>query len=208
MREAESIVFIIDDDPLYRRSSERLVRSVGFDVQSFETARDFMSSRRPNVPSCLILDVRLPGLSGLDLQRVLTEAGVHIPIIFVTGHGDIPMSVQAMKAGAVEFLTKPFRDQALLDAIRQAIGRDRAARRQHARNADLRRRYESLKPREREVFKCVVSGMLNKQIADELGATERTVKFHRGNIMRKMQVKSVAELVRIAEVLGIANQGS
>ena len=208
MREAESIVFIIDDDPLYRSSSERLVRSVGFSVQSFESARDFMSSRRPNVPSCLILDVRLPGLSGLDLQRVLTEAGVHIPIIFVTGHGDIPMSVQAMKAGAVEFLTKPFRDQALLDAIRQAIGRDRAARRQHARNADLRRRYESLKPREREVFKCVVSGMLNKQIADELGATERTVKFHRGNIMRKMQVKSLAELVRIAEVLGTANQGS
>jgi FixJ family two-component response regulator len=208
MREAESIVFIIDDDPLYRRSSERLVRSVGFDVQSFETARDFMSSRRPNVPSCLILDVRLPGLSGLDLQRVLTEAGVHIPIIFVTGHGDIPMSVQAMKAGAVEFLTKPFRDQALLDAIRQAIGRDQAARQQHARNAELRRRYESLKPREREVFKCVVSGMLNKQIADELGATERTVKFHRGNIMRKMQVKSLAELVRIAEVLGTANQGS
>jgi FixJ family two-component response regulator len=151
MREAESIVFIIDDDPFYRRSSERLVRSVGFDVQSFETARDFMSSRRPNVPSCLILNVRLPGLSGLDLQRVLTEASVHIPIIFVTGHGDIPMSVQAMKAGAVEFLTKPFRDQALLDAIRQAIGRDQAARRQHARNADLRRRYESLKPRARSV---------------------------------------------------------
>jgi len=208
MGEAESIVFIIDDDPLYRTSSERLVRSVGFSVQSFESARDFLSSRRPNVPSCLILDVRLPGLSGLDLQRVLTEAGIHIPIIFVTGHGDIPMSVQAMKAGAVEFLTKPFRDQALLDAIRQAIGRDQAARRQHARNADLRRRYGSLKPREREVFKCVVSGMLNKQIADELGATERTVKFHRGNIMRKMQVKSLAELVRMADVLGIASQGS
>ena len=129
MGEAESIVFIIDDDPLYRPSSERLVRSVGFSVQSFESARDFLSSRRPNVPSCLILDVRLPGLSGLDLQRVLTEAGVHIHIIFVTGHGDIPMSVQAMKAGAVEFLTKPFRDRALLDAIRQAIGRDQAARR-------------------------------------------------------------------------------
>ena len=208
MGEAESIVFIIDDDPLYRRSSERLVRSVGFNAQSFESARDFLSSRRPNVPSCLILDVRLPGLSGLDLQRELAEGGVHIPIIFVTGHGDIPMSVQAMKAGAVEFLTKPFRDQALLDAIRQAIGRDQVARQQHARNADLRRRYESLKPREREVFKCVVSGMLNKQIADEIGATERTVKFHRGNIMRKIQVNSLAELGRMAEALGIASQGS
>ena len=208
MGEAESIVFIIDDDPLYRSSSERLVRSVGFSVQSFESARDFLSSRRPNVPSCLILDVRLPGLSGLDLQRELAEAGLHIPIIFVTGHGDIPMSVQAMKAGAVEFLTKPFRDQALLDAIGQAIGRDQAARQQHARNADLRRHYGSLKPREREVFRCVVSGMLNKQIADEIGATERTVKFHRGHIMQKMQVKSLAELVRMAEALGIANQGS
>jgi FixJ family two-component response regulator len=208
MGEAESIVFIIDDDPLYRTSTERLVRSIGFRVQSFESARDFLSSRRPNVPSCLILDVRLPGLSGLDLQRELAEAGLHIPIIFVTGHGDIPMSVQAMKAGAVEFLTKPFRDQALLDAIGQAIGRDQAARQQHARNADLRRHYGSLKPREREVFRCVVSGMLNKQIADEIGATERTVKFHRGHIMQKMQVKSLAELVRMAEALGIANQGS
>jgi FixJ family two-component response regulator len=208
MGEAESIVFIIDDDPLYLTSSERLVRSVGFSVQSFESARDFLSSRRPNVPSCLVLDVRLPGLSGLDLQRELAEAGVHIPIIFVTGHGDIPMSVQAMKAGAVEFLTKPFRDQVLLDAIRQAIGRDQVARQRHARNADLRRRYESLTPREREVFRCVVSGMLNKQIADEIGATERTVKFHRGHMMRKMQVNSLAELVRMAEALGIANQGS
>jgi FixJ family two-component response regulator len=204
MKEADSIVFIIDDDPLYRASAERLIRSVGFNVQGFDSARDFLSSRRPDVPSCLVLDVRLPGLSGLDLQRELAEAGVHIPIIFVTGHGDIPMSVQAMKAGAVEFLTKPFRDQVLLDAIRQAIGRDQLARRQHARNLDFRRRYESLGPREREVFKCVVSGMLNKQIADELGATERTIKFHRGHIMQKMQVKSVAELVRIAEALGIA----
>jgi FixJ family two-component response regulator len=208
MGEAESIVFIIDDDPLYRRSSERLIRTIGFSVQSFESARDFLGSRRPNVPSCLLLDVRLPGLSGLDLQQELAEVGVHIPIIFVTGHGDIPMSVQAMKAGAVEFLTKPFRDQALLDAIRQAMGRDQVARQQHARNADLRRRVESLRPREREVFKCVVSGMLNKQIADEIGATERTVKFHRGHIMRKMHVKSLAELVRIAEALGIASQGS
>jgi FixJ family two-component response regulator len=208
MGEAESIVFIIDDDSLYRRSSERLVRSIGFRVQSFESARDFLSSRRPNAPSCLVLDVRLPGLSGLDLQRELAEAGVHIPIIFVTGHGDIPMSVQAMKAGAVEFLTKPFRDQALLDAIQQAIGRDQVARQRHAQNADLRRRYESLTPREREVFSFVVSGMLNKQIADEIGASERTVKFHRGHIMRKMQVNSLAELVRTAEALGIANQGS
>jgi FixJ family two-component response regulator len=206
MKEAESIVFIIDDDPLYRASTERLVRSVGFSVQSFQSARDFVGSRRPNVPSCLILDVRLPGLSGLDLQRELAEAGVHLPIIFVTGYGDIPMSVQAMKAGAVEFLTKPFRDQVLLDAIRQAIERDRVARQQRARDANLRRRYESLGPREHEVFKCVVSGMLNKQIADELGATERTIKFHRGHIMRKMQAKSLAELVRMAESLGIASR--
>ena len=204
MGEAESKVFIIDDDPLYRESSERLVRSVGFSVQSFESASDFLASRRPDVPSCLILDVRLPGLSGLDLQQELAEAGVHIPIIFVTGYGDIPMSVQAMKAGAVEFLEKPFRDQVLLDAIRQAIGRDRTARQQQARNAELRRRYDSLTPREREVFKCVVSGMLNKQIADELRATERTIKFHRGHLMLKMQVNSLAELVRLAEALGIA----
>lgn len=206
MKEAESIVFIIDDDPLYRASTERLVRSVGFSVQSFQSARDFVGSRRPNVPSCLILDVRLPGLSGLDLQRELAEAGVQLPIIFVTGYGDIPMSVQAMKAGAIEFLTKPLRDQSLLDAIRQAIERDRVARQQRARDANLRRRYESLGPREHEVFKCVVSGMLNKQIADELGATERTIKFHRGHIMRKMQAKSLAELVRMAEALGIASR--
>ena len=206
MREAESIVFIIDDDSLYRASTERLIRSAGFSVESFQSAADFLNSRRPNVPSCLVLDVRLPGSSGLDLQRELAEAGVHLPIIFVTGHGDIPMSVQAMKAGAVEFLTKPFRDQTLLDAIRQAIERDRVARQQRARNADLRRRYESLGPREREVLKCVVSGMLNKQIADELGATERTIKFHRGHIMRKMQVRSLAELVRMAEALGIGGR--
>jgi len=206
MEELESIVFIIDDDPLYRASTERLVRSVGLRVQSFESAREFLSSRRPNVPSCLVLDVRMPGLSGLDLQLELAKVGVQMPIIFVTGHGDIPMSVQAMKAGAVEFLVKPFRDQALLDAINQAIGRDRVARRQRVRNVELHRRYESLGPREREVFQLVVSGMLNKQIADKLGTTERTIKFHRGHIMRKMEVKSLAELVRIADALGIAGQ--
>ena len=204
MQESESIVFIIDDDPLYRGSTERLVRSVGLRVQSFESAREFLSSRRPNVASCLVLDVRMPGLSGLDLQLELAKVGVQMPIIFVTGHGDIPMSVQAMKAGAVEFLAKPFRDQALLDAINQAIERDRVTRRQRAKSVELRRRYESLGPREREVFECVVSGMLNKQMADKLGTTERTIKFHRGQIMRKMETKSVAELVRFAYGLGIA----
>ena len=204
MQESESIVFIIDDDPLYRGSTERLVRSVGLRVQSFESAREFLSSRRPNVASCLVLDVRMPGLGGLDLQLELAKVGVQMPIIFVTGHGDIPMSVQAMKAGAVEFLAKPFRDQALLDAINQAIERDRVTRRQRAKSVELRRRYESLGPREREVFECVVSGMLNKQMADKLGTTERTIKFHRGQIMRKMEAKSVAELVRFAYGLGIA----
>ena len=204
--ESEPIVFIIDDDSLYRASTERLVRSVGFRVQSFESAREFLRTRRPNVASCLLLDVRMPGVSGLDLQLELAKTGLQIPIIFVTGHGDIPMSVQAMKVCAVEFLVKPFRDQALLDAINQAIARDRAARRQRSRNMELHRRYESLGPREREVFKCVVSGMLNKQIADELGTTERTIKFHRAQIMRKMEVKSVAELTRIAAALGIAGQ--
>ena len=204
MQESESIVFIIDDDPLYRGSTERLVRSVGLRVQSFESAREFLSSRRPNVASCLVLDVRMPGLSGLDLQLELAKVGVQMPIIFVTGHGDIPMSVQAMKAGAVEFLAKPFRDQALLDAINQAIERDRVTRRQRAKSVELRRRYESLGPREREVFECLVSGMLNKQMADKLGTTERTIKFHRGQIIRKMETKSVAELVRFAYGLGIA----
>lgn len=206
MEELESIVFIIDDDPLYRASTERLLRSVGLRVQSFESAEEFLSSPRPNVPSCLVLDVRMPGLSGLELQSELAKVGVQMPIIFVTGHGDIPMSVQAMKAGAVEFLVKPFRDQALLDAINQAIGRDRVARRQRVRNVELHRRYESLGPREREVFQLVVSGMLNKQIADKLGRSERTIKFHRGQIMRKMKVQSLAELVRIADALGIAGQ--
>jgi FixJ family two-component response regulator len=200
------VVFIVDDDRSVRSSLKFLISSVGLEVESFDSADTFLKRKPPDTPSCLVLDVRLPGLSGLDFQCELAARNIRIPIVFITGHGDIPMSVRAMKAGAVEFLTKPFRDQVLLDAIRQAIERDRVARQQRAREANLRRRYESLGPREHEVFKCVVSGMLNKQIADELGATERTIKFHRGHIMRKMQAKSLAELVRMAEALGIASR--
>jgi FixJ family two-component response regulator len=199
----ESIVFIVDDDPSFRRSTQLLIETAGFDVSSFTSAEEFLRVRRPNVPACLVLDVRLPRLSGLDLQKELFKAGMQIPIIFITGHGDIPMTVQAMKAGAVEFLTKPFREQELLDAIRRAIDFDRAGRMEHAKLEGLRGRYESLTPREREVMGHVVLGMLNKQIADELGRTEKTVKVHRGRIMQKMQAKSLAELVRMAERLGI-----
>jgi len=208
MSETDPIVIIIDDDPSFRRSTERLIRSAGFNVQAFGAATEFLSGRRPDAPACLVLDVRLPTLSGLDLQRELARAGVEIPIIFITGHGDIPMSVQAMKAGAIEFLTKPFREQDLLDAIQQAIKRDRTARELQRQLADMRGRYESLTPREREVMACVVSGMLNKQIADELGATEKTIKFHRGHIMHKMRAPSLAELVRLGAHLGVPGQRS
>ena len=201
MKEAESIVFIIDDDALYRASTERLLRSVGFTVQSFQSARDFVGCRRPNVPSCLILDVRLPGLSGLDLQRELAEAGVHLPIIFVTGHGDIPMSVQAMKAGAVEFLTKPFRDQDLLDAVRIALERDRARREQDKEVMILQQRFDSLTSREQEVISMVVSGMLNKQIADQLGTAESTVKVQRSRAIEKMHAESLVDLIKMIEKL-------
>jgi FixJ family two-component response regulator len=202
MATAETMVFVIDDDPSFRRSTETLIGSAGYSVQGFNSAEEFLRSRRPDVPACLLLDVRLPHLSGLDLQRELAKTGVEIPIIFITGHGDIPMTVQAMKGGAIEFLTKPFREQDLLDAIHRAINSDRAARLRRAKLEDLRWRYRSLTAREREVMAHVVTGMLNKQVAHELGTSEKTIKVHRGHIMQKMGTRSFADLVRAAERLG------
>jgi FixJ family two-component response regulator len=201
--DAEALVFVVDDDAPMRASLKNLIRSVGLRVEVFASAQAFLSSPRPDVPGCLVLDVRLPGLSGLELQQRLAEGDMAMPIIFITGHGDIPMTVQAMKAGAVEFLPKPFRDQALLDAIQQALARDRQARAQRANSEELRRRYRSLTPREREVMARVVTGLLNKQIAGELGTSEASVKVHRQHVMEKMEAGSLAALVRMADRLGL-----
>jgi len=197
-------VFIIDDDRGIRQSIQDLVESVGLRAESFATGEEFLRRKPTHDPSCLVLDVRLPQMSGLDFQRQLAETGVEIPIVFVTAHGDVPMSVRALKSGAVEFLTKPFRDQDLLDAIHQALQRDLAAREQQAAIRDLQERYRALTAREREVMTLVVTGMLNKQIASEIGASEATVKIHRGHVMQKMQAGSVVDLLRMADKLKLS----
>src|ERR1700722_8557602 len=201
MNESDPIVFVVDDDASVRDAVRRLISSVGLRVETFGSTREFLNAKRPEAPACLVLDVRLPDASGLELQRDLTDAHVQIPIIFITGHADVPMSVRAMKAGAVEFLTKPFRGQELLDAIQEAIAKDRLAWNERAQMAELRSRYDSLTPREKEVLKLVASGLLNKQIGAELGTSELTVKTHRGRVMEKMGAESLADLVRMSERL-------
>jgi len=202
MSAGDSIVYVVDDDASSRQSLEFLIRASGYTVRAFPSSKAFLASPRPETPACLVLDVRMPGLTGLELQGELAKMGVRLPIIFITGHGDIPMSVQAMKAGAVEFLTKPFREDTMLRAITLAIDRDRVAHRDRLEMAELRRRHARLTPREREVMASVVTGLLNKQVAAELGASEKTIKAHRGKVMQKMEAASLADLVRMSEKLG------
>ena len=205
MNETAPVVFVVDDEPAVRISLKRLLRSMGMEARTYASAQEFLHSERPDAPACLVLDVRLPGLSGLDLQQELAAASVDLPIIFVTGHGDIPMSVRAMKAGAVEFLTKPFREQDLLEAIQRGIERNRITRQQSAELRTLQRRYALLTPREREVFPRVTSGLLNKQIAAEMGASEKTIKVHRGQVMQKMKAESLAHLIQMAGKLHLSS---
>ena len=205
MNESPPIVFVVDDEPAICLSLKRLVKSVGLEAQTFTSAQEFLRAKRPDGPGCLVLDVRLPGLSGLDLQQELLDAKVDLPIIFITGHGDIPMSVRAMKAGAVEFLTKPFRDQDLVDAIQHGIEKHRAARQESVKLTEFRALYDSLTPLEREVFPLVAAGLLNKQIAAQLGTGEKTIKVHRGQVMHKMKAESLAHLIRIGEKLGLSS---
>ena len=207
-KETEATVFIVDDDAQVRESLKDLIRSVGLRVELFASAQEFLRAQHPDGPTCLVLDVRMPGLSGLDLQKQASEAGLEIPIIFITGHGDIPMTVRAMKAGAIEFLSKPFRDQDLLDAIQQALQRSRKAREQQAVTKELRRRFASLTSRQREVMERVVAGLINKETGAELGISEKTVKIQRHQVMEKMGARSLPELVRMADSLGIIGRKS
>ncbi|MFZ0309485.1 MAG: response regulator transcription factor [Candidatus Sulfotelmatobacter sp.] len=208
MKEQDPIVFVIDDDRMIRDGLQSLIRSVGLRVETFASAQDFLGAKRPDAPACLVLDVRMPGLSGLDLQLKLRDDGIPIPIIFITGHGDIPMSVRAMKEGAHEFLTKPVRGQDLLDSVQKALASDRALRRERREANEIRARFESLTPREKEVLELVVAGLLNKQIADQLGMSELTVKTHRAHVMEKTQAESLAHLVRMSERLKTATRKS